>query len=220
MPTPYISLGDLTIFMQVTPGSLSAALGQLSINAAMASVRKYLDQEITWHANDAVQLDGTGTDALRLPQRPVVSVAEVKLDGTVIAATEYFRRGSILYLPSSWPYISSGRTRWNRGRGNIFVTYSHGYCVETPTDSDFSDSAGDFAGGCSGETVPADIILVTLSAARRGFETAGQEDTSALGGETIGSYSYTLLAEKIASATELVLAERRVLAGYRIKKVV
>jgi hypothetical protein len=205
MPIDYIGRGDLATYMGVASTDLSAALADLAVAAAMASVRSYVDQEITFHQNHSIRLDGSGTSRLRLPERPVRLVVSVTEDDTVLAATEYVLRDSIL--------VRLGGCAWSTlNPVNVAVVYSHGYDTGA-IDVDVSDSDFDAL------HIPADLVLATLSAARRTYEHLGA--TPALAGvrsETIGAYSYTLEDSQAGAAgVDLIDAERKVLDRYRYR---
>lgn len=206
----YVGLGDLAAFMGTTTAALNTALADLAVSAAESRVRKYIDQTITLVSGDVVYLDGNGRYKLRLPQRPVRSVALVEEgygDPTweTLDADSYHLRGSIL--------IRWDGAKWMPGQANVRVTYTHGYDVGA-IDSDFSDSDFD------AQHVPADLSLATLSLARRIYENLGASADGAVGDikqETIGSYSYTLsTAVEQAAGVELLQAERFVLDAYKM----
>lgn len=190
-------------------GSLTAGLADLALAAAQQAVRQYLDQEITYVAGDVAILDGNGKPWVRLPERPVRSVISVEEgDGTAsdfatVDADDFVVRRSILYRVDG--------AVWTVGNVNLRVTYNHGWDVgqiDSDSDSDYSNT----------NNVPADIILATLSAARRMYEGLGTTaDTSDIVQETMGSYSYTRDSKAVQSgAVELIPAERMILNRYRM----
>jgi len=193
--------------MEVATSALNAGLADLTLAAAQASVRKYLDQEITFVSGDIVLLDGNGKPWLRLPERPVRAVTTVEEgDGTTadfeaVEAVDYVLRRSILYR------VDGGY--WTPGNVNIRVTYDHGWDVgevDSDSDSDFDSP-----------NVPGDIVLATLSAARRLYENTGTGGSSGdIVQETIGSYSYTLSSEaRRAGGVGLIDAEKLIIERYR-----
>lgn len=224
---PYIAIGDLATFLGVATTALNAALADLAVAAAQAKVRRFLNQEITYHAADVLYMDGNGTRRIRLPERPVRNVALVEegiSDSTWMSLVDPIWQN--LVEPPTWVTLDSSfyhvrgavlvrwdGLMWRSGYANLRVTYDHGYDVGA-IDSDTSDS--DY----NAPHVPADISMVTLALARRMYADMGA--TAAMAGsvkqETIGSYSYTLTdaAEK-AAGVDLVYAEKSVLEAYRIK---
>lgn len=199
----FISRADLAAFLDVELASLDNALSALAVASAQASVRKYLDQEITYVASDERLVDGTGTRILRLHERPVRGVNLVEdSDGNTVDATTYvLRRNQLIFLDAE--------TVWEKGLANYTVTYSHGWNtgqVDSDSDSDFETLS-----------VPADIVLVTLALARRVYQHGGEDAQGELKSESIGDYSYTLAddAEQVAGV-KLNAAEQAVLDRYRV----
>lgn len=164
-------------------------------------MRNYLDQVITLVDDDEVTLDGTGTRLLRLPERPVRRVASVVEDDTELTeTTDYILRDSILIRVDTF---------WSKGTANVTVNYDHGWDVVGDSDSD-----SEFF------PVPADISLVTLSAARRAYNTLGIQSLPVdIKSETIGAYSYTTNSSTEDSLVDLTLlsAEKYVLDPYKFR---
>lgn len=198
--TDFIGIADLATFMRVDSASLDTALANLSVQAAQSVVRNYLGQELTLHVDDVAYLDGTGKPWIRLPERPVISVASVTLDGDTVGPTEYLLRRSLL--------IRTDRGSWTIGNVNVVVTYTHGYQTAV-LDSDTSDSDFDV------NHIPPDISLVALILARRSYERSISGEQGTIKSETIGTYSYTLADQ--AGVSEMTDAERSVLDAYLVK---
>jgi hypothetical protein len=89
---------------------------------------------------ETITLDGTGTDAILLPERPANTAGTVLVNGT--AEANYRLNGNGVLLRGTAG--SDPRPVWPAGRQNITVTYSHGY-----------------------GTVPADVRMVALQSASR-----------------------------------------------------
>lgn len=120
----------------------------MALRRASARVRRYTRQDITFVADDTVELSG-GERVLRLPQYPllvdgghpltVVEVAEVDgIEWTAVEHRDYSRLGN--ELTRSYPWQAPSRLMgwpWNRPQGvwapKVRVTYSHGY-DEVPDD--------------------------------------------------------------------------------------
>ncbi len=208
---PWIGTGDLAKFLGVESSTLNTALADLSVSASQQRIRKYLDQAITYVANDVVYLDGNGKTKIRLPERPVRRLILVE-EGfgdtfTTISTDAYTLRGSMLIR---WDGAS-----WCFGEANLRVTYDHGWNVGQ-IDSDTSDSDYD----TSVNNIPADLSLVALSLARRMYESMGETEsmTGDIKQETIGAYSYTLsTAAEAAAGVQLVTAEKAVLDAYKYR---
>lgn len=203
--TDFVGRADLAIFLGIELAAIEAARADLALAAAQASVRSYLDQELTLVSGDVVLLHGSGNSRLRLPQRPVRSVSLVEEgDGVTfeaVDAADYVLRNDILYrIGAEWPpeFIS------------VRVTYTHGYdagAVDSDSDSDYDANH-----------IPADITLVTLSVARRIYDASGATPTDhTLTSERIGNYAYTRAADAAgAGSGELIGAEKIVLDRYRV----
>jgi hypothetical protein len=110
----FITAADLESYLGYEVDSDKATL---SIDAACGLIRLVTSQD--FEAGEAtVLLDGSGTDALLLPNVPVEAVTEVKLAGE--AVTEYLVASAGMLLRKS-PGI------WTEGRGNVEVKYTFGY---------------------------------------------------------------------------------------------
>jgi hypothetical protein len=139
MPDPFVTVQDLS---DITGRDLSLDNGAvIAIDAACDVCRTLAEQD--FNAGTAtVSLDGQGTDALLLPQRPVGTVSSVLVNGVAEPNFMLTAEGMLLRgTPGSW----CGRV-WPRGRQNVTVTYAFGYA--------------------DGE-VPRDVRLVALEIAQR-----------------------------------------------------
>lgn len=140
---PFITVQDLSdrLGRDVTtdPGAISA------VDSACQICRAVAEQDFN-AGTSTVTLDGTGTDALILPQRPVGTVSSVTVNGEAItdwtlSDTGMLFRGTAGSTPYFWH-----RPDWPRGRQNVQISYTHGY-----------DSM----------TVPSDVCEVALNLAMR-----------------------------------------------------
>jgi hypothetical protein len=197
---PFISPDDLEAMMGEPFANPTDLMIAIALDASCQTIRTYLGQDINLVEDDVEIHSGSGRRKMRLRQRPVRAVTQIKVDGTVVPLTSISVRGAIL----TWKDLDW----WTPGNDNIEVTYDHGWDVEEPTDM----------------PVPADIRLVALLLSRRAFESsgAGGAAAGAIVSETIGDYSYTLSEEAAASAlsaAELLDAEKSVLDRYRIELV-
>lgn len=120
----------------------------LALRRASARVRRYTRQDITFTADDTLELSG-GERVLRLPQYPLVvddshplTVVEIAdfsgIEWTAIEGRDYSRLGN--ELTRGYPWQAPNRLMgwpWNRPQGvwapKVRVTYSHGY-DEVPDD--------------------------------------------------------------------------------------
>lgn len=127
MPDPFISRADLTAYLGRDVTADDGAL--IAVDSACEICREIAEQDFN-AATDTVRLDGSGTDCLILPQRPVSAAGTVTVNGTAetawtVTPTGMLFRGSAGVVP---------RLEWPRGRQNIEVTYDHGYAAaDLPT---------------------------------------------------------------------------------------
>ena len=202
---PYISVLDLEAILGLTIADPTALIVKIALDAACHRVRTYTGQDINLVLDDVEVHSGSGRRKLRLLQRPVRQLTEVKIDDVVQDAALYSLRENIISFIDSDVF-------W-MGNNNVEVTYSHGWDIDETPDSPF----------VSVERVPADLRLVTLLLARRVYENVGENvSAGAIIGETIGDYSYTLsdnAATAVTTAIELIPAESYVLDPYRIRRI-
>jgi hypothetical protein len=197
---PFVSSDDLAAFTGLTINA-SDLKTKIALDSACDAVRSYLGQDINLVEDDVEWHSGHGYlhDRIRLRQRPVVAITEVRIDvvagstGTVLAAANYNVRDSFI--------VRTDASYWLSGNDNIKVTYDHGWVIPPVSAS---------------ASVPADIRLVALSAARRVYSGVGAADASGFGGERIGDYEYTNPKGTATSVAELIMAEMDVLDRYRI----
>lgn len=132
-----------------TAGSTaSGAQIDLALRRASARVRRYTGQDISFVANETIEVPGGGR-VLRVPQRPLVvddtyplTVVEVGefggTDFTAVEGRDFTRLGN--ELTRGYPWQAPTRLMgwpWNRPQGvwapKVRLTYSHGY-TEVPDD--------------------------------------------------------------------------------------
>lgn len=126
-------LGKGTADLDTDPKALQC------VDIACDTIRKITGQEINVAHGGTAVLDGTGTDHLPLPQRPVLNAGTViESGGTLTLDTDYkLGANGVLYrlpgvIDNGWG-DSQLRTYWWPGRQNIVVTYSHGYSDGVPS---------------------------------------------------------------------------------------
>lgn len=161
-----------------------------ALDSASGIIRSALGQAVSAVYDDVVVLDGLGNEGLLLPQIPVAQVTDVTILGTtdeVLELTEFYvdPYGILHRTPALW-----WPTRWPRIRGNVQVTYDHGY-----------------------ETIPDAGVALTLSIAGRLY--SADPTGGAVASKTIGGASVTYAdASTTGSTTGLTAIEERILAGY------
>jgi hypothetical protein len=135
---PFITVEDLGAKMHRDLSSDDAAV--ICVDAACDFIRDLTGQTINLVTDDALSIDGTGTDALLLPEAPVVAVSAVTVNGDTIPTGSYGVKHEML--------IRKDLGYWTLGRLNVVVTYDHGW------DED---------------TLPRSLKMVALSIAERMF---------------------------------------------------
>ena len=196
---PFISVADLEAILGVTivdPGSLEV---KIALDSACQAVRTYLGQTINLVTNDVEVHSGSWRKKLRLRERPVRSVSQVKVADTVVDPENYSVRDHVITLTDG--------SLWDYDNDNIEITYTHGYDISEPSDNN----------------VPSDIRYVALNIARRVYTDLGSDVTAgAIIKETIGDYSYELSDAAVSSlgaTSSLLDAEKATLDPYRIELV-
>lgn len=126
MPVPFIDTQDISDLLgrDVTadPGALMA------VDAACDTIRAITEQDFN-RGTSTESLDGTDTDVLLLPQRPLNAAGTVMVNGAPESSFTYTSSGLLLRGGAGgYP-----RPIWPRGRQNVTVTYDHGY-DEVPRD--------------------------------------------------------------------------------------
>lgn len=130
-----------------TPNELARFLGreldatdreqaQIALDIASAAVRNYTRQQLTRVNDDTVVLRGTPGQALVLPERPVVSVASVSMNGVAVGTSSYQLVRDALWWGARALNTSndvSGDAGWGTTATPITVVYTHGY-ARVPDD--------------------------------------------------------------------------------------
>jgi hypothetical protein len=180
--TPFITTTDLSNRLG---RDVSADAGAISaVDSACQICRTVAEQDFN-AATGTISIDGTGTDCLLLPQRPVGGAGTVVVasQGTI---TDYMvtSDGMLLRGTAGGRPETASRPVWPTGRQNVTVTFDHGY---------------------ASLQVPSDVCEVALNLAMRAVVQGVAQS------ETIGdvSVSYKLAADDL-NANEL-----RILHKYR-----
>ena len=187
MPDPFITVQDLTDILGRDCSSDNGAV--MAIDAACDSIRDITEQDFNF-ATSTVSLDGTGTDSLLLPQRPVTNAGTVLVNGGTI--TDY-----IPPTPDGFLYRGTAiagpwqRPIWPLGRQNVQVTYDHGYLIAGTVNN-----------------VPRSIRMVALMIAQR-LVVQGVAQSETVGDVTM---DYGM------AASDLTKGENAILYGYLAKR--
>lgn len=185
MPEPFISRDDLADHLHLPAGQLEDDEAALqAVDAACDWVRDLTGQTLNYATDDVILMDGSGTDALLLPEVPVEEVSAVTVadwadvegyqttlhdDGVLIA--EWLPEGATQSYPMVWP----------RGRNNVEITYTHGY---------------------SDENFPRSLRMVALRIAARFYTQTGGVVFESLGQRSV---RYETDAGKLESGDKLIL---------------
>jgi hypothetical protein len=102
---------------------VDAAAADLALASASAVIRRWTRQTITRVTDDEVQLRVIDCAELVLPQRPVVSVSEVKVNALVL--NDWVLSGDRLLRTGGWRYLPGTSTYPDPGI--VQVTYTHGW---------------------------------------------------------------------------------------------
>lgn len=140
VPNPFISVQDLIDYRGIggTADPAFVAGCVIVADAACDVVRTFTELTINQVVGGITTLDGTGTDALLLPERPVTAAGTVVVNGGTV--TDYVLSDEgVLYRTAGtaswddWSLITP--PTWPAGRQNITVTYDYGWADdEIPRD--------------------------------------------------------------------------------------
>lgn len=157
------------------------------VDAACQIVCTLTGQDFT-EDTTTVQLDGSGSDAIFLPQRPVTTVGTVTINGEDATDFTFNAEGRLTRTSEDEPTYSTWASGyqpsayWPEGRQNVEVTYEHG--------------AG---------TAPADVRMVALTIAHRMVTQGGAIQ------EAVGDVS----KRYAVSSTDLTSGEKAILRKYQ-----
>jgi hypothetical protein len=123
---PFATAAELAAVMQAP---VDAAAADLALASASAAIRRWTRQTITRVVDDMVTLRVLRCDELVLPQRPVVSVSEVKVNALIL--NDWVLSGDRLLRTGGWHRLPGTTTYPDPGL--VQVTYTHGF-AEIPDD--------------------------------------------------------------------------------------
>jgi len=192
---PFATAADLATFLQRDLSAAETATATLLLNLASDAIRAETNQSIALVPGDVATLFGNWSPRLVLPERPVIAVIAVSINGiALVADVDYWWPGKYRLIRGARP---SGSSTHDIGRGDdwggpdmaVVVTYSHGFAV-----------------------IPDVVRAVCLSAARRSMVNPDGALSLALN-MTAGSVATTYGADGGAGATvELTPGEKASLA--------
>ena len=108
---------DLAARLGVTLTAEEQARASNLIEMATGLIQAETGQTISYVENDTLTVRGTREGSYLLPQRPVVSVASVTIDGVAAAADTWWLEDEVLVR----------RGGFGSGRRPLVIVYSHGY---------------------------------------------------------------------------------------------
>ncbi|MGA4864106.1 hypothetical protein ACPB9J_15815 [Streptomyces lavendulocolor] len=123
---PFATAADLAA---VTQADIAAEAAELALASASAVIRRWTRQTITRVVDDVVTLRVLTEQELVLPQRPVVSVSQVRVNGLVLQ--DWVLSGDRLLRTGGWRRLPGTTTYPDPGL--VEVTYTHGW-VDVPDD--------------------------------------------------------------------------------------
>jgi hypothetical protein len=126
---PFISAQDVVDYLGRGVASDPGLV--LATDAACDTVRTFAERTFNQIVGGTVILDGTGTDALVLPEQPVTAAGTVLVNGSQITDYMLTQEGVLLRGTAG----GEPRPVWPCGRQNVTVVCDHGYAtVDFPRD--------------------------------------------------------------------------------------
>lgn len=111
----FADVDDLAVLLGETFDATRTAQGELALELASTAIRAWTGQIIDLVEDDTIVVDGVWDADLVLPQRPVIEVTELNVDGTA---------------DTDWELVGSSLRRTTGGWGgpavSVEVTYTHG----------------------------------------------------------------------------------------------
>lgn len=175
---PLATAADLAALMQA---DVTDEAAQLAVSLASGIIRRWCRQDITRVTNDVVTLRILEPSELKLPQRPVVSVGQVRIGNLVLR--DWVLSGDRLLRNGGWHGLPV--TTMYPDPGLVEVTYTHGW-------EDVPDDVRAVCLDLASMTLtnPAGLREVAIDDYRRVFaaETLGAGTLSAAHKEMLGEY--------------------------------
>jgi hypothetical protein len=136
----FASASDLAARLGITLTDVETARATALLDIASGLVQDEAKQTIERVDGEVYTLPGTTDETIRLPQRPVISVSSVTLDGTeLVEGSDWYLDGNIVRrIPATTLVLAGGGLLeeafsfpYGTGFGwptqTIAITYSHGY---------------------------------------------------------------------------------------------
>lgn len=193
------SVSDLSIYLNRELTGSAAQQAEMLLSIASNAVQAYCRQTLEYVEDDQASLVGNWGSTLTLPERPVVDVTSVSVDGTDLGSDnswtwdgrDILYRGSWSDVNGAWaPQSDRPHLYWGSDEAIVEVTYSHGF-----------------------PTIPPVIVGIVCGLAARGIA----NPSGAVQSETLGPYSVTYGSSTVSGASSLLASERKILrsGGYR-----
>lgn len=162
----FATVAELALYLQRTFTPTQDAQGQLALDLATGLIQGHTRQRLERVVNDSVRLRDTyGGDTLTLPERPVISVASVTVDGTALVLDDgYAWDGSdVLVRLGDW---------WANGKV-IQVVYTHGF---SPIPVDVKNVC--LRAAARSFTNPSGLVSETIDFWTRTYSSAGERSAA------------------------------------------
>jgi len=136
-PARFATADDLAVRLGLELSDDEAERAERLLEAASGLIQDEAKQTIALVEDDELTMSGTSDEVIKLPQRPVVSVASVTLDSVALAEGSdwYLDGNAIVRIPSSSVLVLEGGEESAPGGGRGFgwptqtltIVYTHGY---------------------------------------------------------------------------------------------
>lgn len=126
----FFTAEELMLQLQhTTDGDVDDDTATLLATLASDEIRDDLGQQIDLVTNEVITIYGDGGELIVLPQRPVIGVSSVLLNGQAITAYDWRRNGALRRVIFAGSQFAGEMTmNWPFGVP-VQVTYSHGYAT-------------------------------------------------------------------------------------------
>jgi hypothetical protein len=144
--TAFATTDDLAARLGITLTADEITRAQVLLDIVTGEIEDEADQQISLVTDDVLELPGTTDDRIELPQRPVVSVASVTVDGQpLVEGTDWYLEGDTIIRIATPLTIITGADAvyyddirqfpFGIGFGwpkqTIAITYTHGYAADS-----------------------------------------------------------------------------------------
>jgi hypothetical protein len=176
----FATANELAARLGITLAGDEAARANTLLTLASGLIQGATRQRIERVENDVLAIRGLTEGRILLPERPVISVSAVSLNGETVNAGDYYLDGdSLVRGGSGWTaWLDAqdfGGGRWGSSRTPLTVTYTHGY-----------------------ETIPGAIKTVCIESAVRAYVNPGSVEQESYGSErtSYGAVGLTLTPDE------------------------